>query len=832
MAVDKNSSLILEGLDPQQKAAVLQMDGPVLIVAGAGSGKTRVLTSRIAYTLEQGVDPSRILALTFTKKAAGEMKERIAGMVGKYKATKLWMGTFHSVFIRFLREYASSLGYPSSFTIYDTSDSQSAIKRIVKEMQLDDKTYKPKDVLSRISNAKNNLVTVQAYKSNPSALQNDAHSKKPRIADIYEAYQNALKAAGVMDFDDILMNMNLLLHSNKEALEDIRKRFDYILVDEYQDTNFAQFRIIQQLGAVHKNVCVVGDDSQSIYAFRGAKIENILNFRKFFPEAKVFRLERNYRSTRTIVNAANSLIEKNEGRIPKKCFSEGDEGEKIHLIQGFTELEEARLVAASIVSRMQKDHAQYQDFAILYRTNAQSRALEEELRKYNLPYVIFSGNSFFDRVEVKDMMAYFKLAVNPSDDESFRRVVNKPARGIGDTTVAALSAAAKAHGVPLIKAIYLDDLEASGLRKAAILKLKTFSDLILEANSMTRTKNAMEVAKKLQLGSGLYHFFKDDLSVESQSRAGNIEELINSVGQFIEDRNNDYLEELAAEEGIDDTSAVDPGVFPMVSLGDYLENISLLSSVDAAEGDDLTNRVTLMTVHSAKGLEYPYVYVTGLEENLFPSMSMASTANDLEEERRLFYVAITRAKVAVDLCFANSRMRNGSHESNSPSRFIREIDPRYIANPLRKGPSYDDDGDDEGYASGGSGRWGQWRAGGGNSSQSKSSWGEKARSGGWQSSSAPQRSSSPSKVGVSSVPKISQSQRVAKTPPPADPNFIPVPISMLREGQRIEHNRFGLGTIISMEGNATDRKAKINFDLHGEKTLLLQYAKIRFPKEK
>ena len=829
MGIDNKGSIILEGLDSQQRAAVMQVDGPVLIVAGAGSGKTRVLTSRIAYTLEKGADPSRILALTFTKKAAGEMKERIAGMVGKYKATRLWMGTFHSVFIRFLREYADYMGYPSSFTIYDTSDSQTAIKRIVKEMGLDDKTYKPKDVLSRISNAKNNLVTVQAYKANPAAAQNDAHAKKPRIGDIYEAYQNTLKAAGVMDFDDILMNMNLLLHFNKKALEDIKSRFDYILVDEYQDTNFAQFRIIQQLASGHRNICVVGDDSQSIYAFRGAKIENILNFRKVFPEAKTFRLERNYRSTRTIVSAANSLIEKNEGRIPKNCFSEGDTGEKIHIIQGYTELEEARLVAASIVSRMQKDHAQYQDFAILYRTNAQSRALEEELRKYNLPYIIFSGNSFFDRVEVKDMMAYLKLAVNPSDDESFRRVVNKPARGIGDTTVAALDAAAKAHGVTMLKAIYLDDLEASGLRKAAILKLKSFADVILKANAMTVEKSAMEVAKYLELESGLYHSFKDDNSLDSQSRAANIEELINSVGQFIEDRNNDYREQLAAEEGIDDTSVLGDDTLPVVTLGEYLENISLLSSVDVSDGEESMNKVTMMTVHSAKGLEYPYVYVTGMEENLFPSMSMTSTANDLEEERRLFYVAITRAKVAVNLCFANSRMRNGNHESNSPSRFLREIDPQYIDNPLARGGRSDEEDSMSGSFSGG-GRWGQWRQGGDNHSAAKSSWGEKARSGGWQRPSVGERSSQPRSI-PSQQPKPVQVPRPTKTPPPADPNFVAVPISLLKEGQRIEHNRFGLGTILSLEGNAADRKAKISFDEYGEKTLLLQYAKIRFPKE-
>ena len=816
--MDNNNkgNLILEGLDPQQKAAVLQMDGPVLIVAGAGSGKTRVLTSRIAYTLDQGADPSRILALTFTKKAAGEMKERIASMVGKYKARHLWMGTFHSVFIRFLREYASSIGYPSSFTVSDTSDSQMAVKRIIKEMGLDDKTYKPKDVLTRISNAKNNLVTVEAYKSNPAAMESDRRAKKPMIGEIYGRYQEALKAAGVMDFDDILMNMNLLLYYNREALESIKSRFDYILVDEYQDTNFAQFRIIQLLGEGHKNVCVVGDDSQSIYAFRGAKIENILNFRKVFPGAKIFRLERNYRSTKNIVGAANSLIEKNEGRIPKNCFSDGEPGEKIHILQGYTELEEARLVAASIVSRMQKDHAQYQDFAILYRTNAQSRALEEELRRYNLPYVIYSGNSFFDRVEVKDMMAYFKLAVNPSDDESFRRAVNKPARGIGDTTVAALAVAAAGHGVPLFEAVYLEDLEESGLRKAAILKLRSFTDMIKKANSICGSSDALTVAKQLQFESGLYRFFKDDNSLESQARAANIEELITSVGHFVEGRHNDYLEDLAADQEVDDTSVIDEDSLPLVTLGDYLENVSLLTTVDSTDDEEASNKVTLMTVHSAKGLEFPYVYVTGLEENLFPSMNMLSSANELEEERRLFYVALTRAKVAVNLCLANTRMRNGMYDSNPPSRFIREIDPSFLENPLSKwaGRSRDDD-DDSGRTPG---RWAQQQP----AARPKSSWGERDRFSG-----RPSPVQSPARRPVSSpAPRPS-------TPPPAvDKDFMPVPISTLAVGQRVEHNRFGLGTIISMEGNANDRKAKIRFDEYGEKTLLLQYAKIRFPKEK
>ena len=479
--MENNVSSILEGLNPEQRKAVECVEGPVLIVAGAGSGKTRVLTCRIANILAQGCEPSRILALTFTKKAAGEMKERIAMMVGERKAKYLQMGTFHAVFVRFLREYAEYLGYPAAFTIYDTSDSISAVKRCLKNMNLDDKVYKPKTVLSRISAAKNDLWTVAAYRKNLEFSKRDSQSKMPRMADVYEAYQTLMKQSGVMDFDDILMNMNILLKHNPEALASIAGRFDYLLVDEYQDTNYSQYLILKALSSVHRNICVVGDDSQSIYAFRGARIQNILNFSKDYPEYKLFKLERNYRSTQTIVNAANSVIAKNEGRIPKVCFSADEEGQRIRLINAYTDKEEALLVVSSIISKMSSEHCQYQDFAILYRTNSQSKALEEALRKRNIPYRIFSGNSFFDRQEIKDMMAYLKLAVNVNDDESFRRIVNTPARGIGDTSVEALTAAAKAHQMPLLKAIDLPDLEDFGLRAAAITKLKAFQAMIAKA---------------------------------------------------------------------------------------------------------------------------------------------------------------------------------------------------------------------------------------------------------------------------------------------------------------------------------------------------------------
>ena len=647
-------SEILSELNEEQLKAVKCVEGPVLIVAGAGSGKTRVLTSRIAYLIQQGVPPERILALTFTKKAAGEMKERIGLMVGDRLARRIWMGTFHSIFIRFLRDYAGFLGFPATFTIYDTTDSVSAVKTCIRNLNLDDKLYKPKEVLSRISKAKHDLVTPTPYmKGAGGYMQEDVLHKKPEIYRIYQAYCQLCKQSGVMDFDDILLYTNILLRDNPDALADIAGRFDHILVDEYQDTNSAQYIILRKLASGHRNICVVGDDSQSIYGFRGAQIRNILNFQQDFQGAHLFRLERNYRSTQTIVNAANTLIARNEGRIPKECVSMGERGELIHMVRSFTEQEEASLTASSILERIRKDGAQYQDFAVLYRTNAQSRALEEQLRRRNIPYMIYSGNSFFERAEVKDLMAYFKLAVNPSDDESFKRVVNKPARGIGNTSLNALMEEARAAGVPLFTA-------ASASTNA---KFAAFCALILKARE--NLSDAYDAAMSLAQESGLYLFYKSDTSVEGQSRFANVEELLNSVKLFVEE-----AEEAEASDEAPSASSAHK------TLGDYLENVSLLSNVDVSD-EDSANKVALMTVHTAKGLEFPYVYVAGMEENLFPSGGWLLTPQDLEEERRLFYVAITRAKRVVTLSFAQTRMRNGKHESNSPSRFLREIAPQY-----------------------------------------------------------------------------------------------------------------------------------------------------------
>ena len=804
-------SAVYEGLNAEQRKAVSDIDGPALIVAGAGSGKTRVLTSRIACILARGGDPSRVMALTFTKKAASEMKERIAGMVGGKVAWKLCMGTFHSVFIRFLREYAAFLGYPSSFTIYDTSDSTSAIKACVKELGLDDKVYKPRDVLSRISLAKNNLVTAEAYRNNKQAVERDIASRRPRLCDIFSLYESRCHASGVMDFDDILLNMNILLRDNPEALESISSRFDYFLVDEYQDTNFAQYVILKKLSRKTRNICVVGDDSQSIYAFRGAKIENILNFKKDYPDCSLYRLERNYRSTANIVEAANSLIAKNEGRIPKNCVSVAGAGDKLRLINCFTEQEEALMICSEIISRTRSDHARYQDFAILYRTNSQSRALEEALRKRNLPYVIFSGNSFFERSEVKDMMAYLKLVVNVNDDEAFKRVVNMPARGIGDTSLNALAAMARAKGTSMFKAAYSTGFADFGLKAPAVARMRAFCDMIGGFAAKVRDTDARELASAVADASGLYAHFKSDSSIEGQSRASNVEELINSAARFVEERRDEYLQGLIADGAIEDESEVE---YPVVTLGDFLENISLLSNVDMESEEDTMNRIALMTVHSAKGLEFPYVFISGLEENLFPSGGMLTSLADIEEERRLMYVGMTRAKKALYLSFAGTRMRNGKRESNSPSRFIREIDSSFIANPLREEVSFaDDDEDDFGFRR-------PFRGFG---------------SGGVRHFPSPQRVipspkkdiPSPKKT-LSPAPLTRDALRNRPLPPKIpDSEFIPVPMTELREGQRVEHNRFGFGKIIQITGRVPDLKAKIVFDDYGEKILLLKYAKIR-----
>ncbi len=820
----ESSNRILEGLNSEQKAAVSCVDGPVLIVAGAGSGKTRVLTSRIAYILaEKECDPASILALTFTKKAASEMKERIALMVGEKKARRLYMGTFHSVFIRFLREFSESLGYPSTFTIYDTSDSVSAIKTCLKELQLDEKVYKPKDVLSRISMAKNNLVTAESYRRNPTVLQNDASAKKPRICDIYQLYAQKCKQAGVMDFDDILLNMNILLRDNPAALESIAGRFKYIMVDEYQDTNFSQYLILKKLSQFHKNLCVVGDDSQSIYAFRGAKIENILNFKKDYPDHHIFRLEQNYRSTKTIVDAANSLIARNSARIPKECYSMGEAGEKIRLIQAYNEAEEAKLVADSIKNRIYVDSAPYQDFAILYRTLNQSRVFEQYLREKNIPYKVVSGLPFLERSEVKDALSYLKLLANTNDNEAFKRAILL-VPGIGGTTVESLVSVAGTLNITYWEALNRDDLEQYGIKSAALKKLISFRDSIKGFEKQAKIDDCFTVAREIIVKFELLSRYKMQNDIENQGRASNVEELMNWIGVVTEELKCSRMEEMYASGEISEGVELTMDDVPNVTIGDFLENAALLS---AADSDDDDNKVSLMTIHASKGLEFPYVYVVGMEENIFPSGGWMATETEIEEERRLFYVAMTRAKKNLELSFATTRFRNGKHESNSPSRFIREVDSQYISNPLTKEDMEDSPKETFGgwgtrslsgqprYARNDYGRSGAVRT----EKPALSSYGAS------RPSPSPVKRSEQASVRNAGPMPVRRPQPVA--PRVADADFVPTPVLQLRAGQRIEHNRFGFGKILDISGNPADLKAKIAFDDHGEKILILKYAKIR-----
>ncbi|MBO4571617.1 MAG: UvrD-helicase domain-containing protein [Bacteroidales bacterium] len=781
---------ILEGLNSAQDEAVRNIDGPSLIVAGAGSGKTRVLTCKIAYMIEKGVRPSQILALTFTKKAAGEMKERIAALVGDGLARWIWMGTFHSIFIRFLREYADRLGYPAQFTIYDQSDSRAMVKKCIAELQLDDKIYKPNDIQNRISLAKNNLRTPVGYRNDPVIAEEDRACRKPRTADIYDLYQRRCKEAGAMDFDDLLLNTNILFRDHPDALEKISERFTHILVDEYQDTNYAQYLILSKLAKKHRNISVVGDDSQSIYSFRGARIENILRFQKDYPEAKVFRLEQNYRSTQNIVNAANSLISKNEHRLKKECFSKGPVGEKVKVIKAFTDQEEAYLTASSIIERIYSDKADYSSFAILYRTNAQSRSFEESLRRKNLPYRIYGGHSFFDREEIKDMLAYFKLVVNPQDDISFNRIVNRPARGLGDTSLGHLAEAARAAQVPMFEAINLPvaNLLAAGLKEGAIRKLREFSALLSPLMEKSGTTEAFTLAANISNVSGYVAALRGDTSPEGMSRLENVEELFNGIKEYAEEE-----AEMRRELGDD---AEGEGM-EIVTLGDYLENIYLLSEAekdDLTDESDSTNRITLMTVHAAKGLEFPYVYVTGMEENLFPTLGLASSATEIEEERRLFYVALTRAQKVVTVSFARSRKKWGRDESNPVSRFVREIDPRYLDKPI----------DDES------------PVGGRSSAYSERDFRTDRNTGGYFER---------AKAAVRPQPAKPTFSKPLNNAPRAD--FKPDPISELEAGQRVEHDRFGFGTILHFEDDGPNKKAVVQFDEGGKKTLLLKFAKLR-----
>ena len=781
----------IKELNESQCAAVTYNDGPSLVIAGAGSGKTRVLTYKIAYLLENGYNPWNILALTFTNKAAREMKERIARQVGAERARYLWMGTFHSIFSRILRAEAQYIGFTSQFTIYDTADSKSLLRSIIKEMGLDEKTYKPGTVQARISNAKNHLVTPTGYAANKEAYEGDMAVKMPAIRDIYTRYWERCRQAGAMDFDDLLVYTYILFRDYPEVLARYQDQFRYILVDEYQDTNYAQHSIVLQLTKENQHVCVVGDDAQSIYSFRGADIDNILYFTKTYPNTKVFKLEQNYRSTQTIVCAANSLIEKNERQIRKAVFSEKEKGEAIGVFQAYSDVEEGDIVANKVAELRREYHYGYADFAILYRTNAQSRIFEEALRKRSMPYKIYGGLSFYQRKEIKDVIAYFRLVVNPNDEEAFKRIINYPARGIGDTTVGKIISAATDHGVSLWSTLCEPLTYGLNINKGTHTKLQGFRALIEGFITGQADKNAYEIGVDIIRQSGIMNDVCQDTSPENLSRKENIEELVNGMNDFCA---------LRQEEGN-----------PNISLTDFLSEIALLTDQDSDKADD-GEKITLMTVHSAKGLEFKNVFVVGLEENLFPSGMVGDSPRALEEERRLFYVAITRAEEHCYLSFAKTRFRYGKMEFGSPSRFLRDIDFHYLKMPLEAGISRSVDE--------GAGRFRREIEGGFTRSASPS------RTTPFGSASSERKERPKAQIIAPSVPRNLKKVSTVSGGSQAMSSG-PVSVAGLQAGQRIEHERFGLGEVMKVEGTGDNAKATIHFKNAGEKQLLLRFARFK-----
>ena len=760
---------ILSKLNDNQRNAVLYNEGPSLVIAGAGSGKTRVLTYKIAYLLKSGISPYNILALTFTNKAAREMKSRIAQIGGEDIAKRLWMGTFHSVFSRILRRESERVGFSSNFTIYDSQDSKNLIKAIIREKELDDKTYKPGVVQARISKAKNALITPDKYESDRELIADDTHNKKPRMHELYSAYWNRCKTADVMDFDDLLLYTYLLFQNNPDIIERYRNQFRFILVDEYQDTNPVQHEIVKQLVADHHRICVVGDDAQSIYSFRGANIGNILNFRTTYPEAKLFKLEQNYRSTQTIVNAANSLIRKNKEQIPKTVFSENDLGDIIQVIAAYSDYEEGYNVASRIAEMRMIRKYEYKDFAILYRTNAQSRIFEEALRKINIPYKIYGGLSFYQRKEVKDVIAYLRLIANPNDEEAFKRVINYPARGIGDTSLRKIAVAAGLHNVSLWQ-VANNPLEYNlNVNGGTVKKLNGFTELINEFIKMNLSENVYEIGHQIVKRTGMITELYTDKTPEGLSRVQNIEELINSLYEFVS---------LRAEEGIEN-----------VSVSDFLAEVSLLTDQDTDNGEE-TSRVTMMTIHAAKGLEFKNVFVVGLEEDLFPSEMCKFNPKEIEEERRLFYVAITRAEENAVLTYAKSRFHNGQSRMNSPSRFIKDIDKQYLRLPSdlaferldSKTPSFE----------------------------------SMNRYGGKQYQNKPQTQPQPN--------LYINPRKLSKIESEKSPSSIQT-IGNLSVGNTIQHERFGKGKVTELSGSEDNAKATVEFESFGKKQLLLKFAK-------
>ena len=777
----------IEELNEGQRNAVLYNDGPSLVIAGAGSGKTRVLTYKIAYLLENGYQPWNILALTFTNKAAREMKERIARQVGPERARHLWMGTFHSMFLRILHVEAGHIGFTSQFTIYDTADSKSLIRSIIKEMGLDEKVYKPGMVQARISNAKNHLVSPAGYANNKEAYEGDRAAKVPALRDIYQRYWERCRQADAMDFDDLLFYTFLLFRDHPEVLARYQDQFRYILVDEYQDTNFAQHSIVLQLAKNHQHVCVVGDDAQSIYSFRGADIDNILYFTKVYPDTKVFKLEQNYRSTQTIVRAANSLIEKNQWQIRKEVFSEKEKGEAIGVYQAYSDVEEGDIVVNKIAELRREKRYAYSDFAILYRTNAQSRIFEEAMRKRSMPYRIYGGLSFYQRKEIKDVIAYFRLIVNPNDEEAFKRIINYPARGIGDTTVGKIIAAATGHNVSLWTVLCEPLAYGLNFNKGTVGKLQAFRELISAFITDAAEKNAYEIGADIIRQSGIINDVCQDSSPENLSRKENIEELVNGMSDFCAQRQ---------EEGN-----------PNVLLGDFLSEVSLLTDQDSdKDGDD--EKITLMTVHSAKGLEFKNVFVVGMEENLFPSGMVGDSPRALEEERRLFYVAITRAEEHCFLSYAKTRFRYGKMEFGSPSRFLKDIDIRFLRLPQDAGMFRRVEEEAAAFRRENARGFAPDR--------------EDAPYGGKERVSVRPKQQIIAPTVPRNLKRVAPSANTASTSPSAGASA-----NRVQQGQLIEHERFGLGEVLKVEGEGDNAKATIRFKNVGDKQLLLRFARFK-----
>lgn len=765
----------IEQLNEAQREAVLQKDGPMIVIAGAGSGKTRVLTFRIAYLMSQGVDSFNILALTFTNKAAREMKHRITQIVGP-EAKNLWMGTFHSVFAKILRFEGDKLGYPSNFTIYDSNDSQQLIRTIIKEKNLDKDIYKYKQIQSRISSFKNSLITVKAYLQNPELQEADAMAKRPRMGEIYQEYVDRCFKSGAMDFDDLLLRTNELLTRFPDVLAKYQQKFKYILVDEYQDTNHSQYLIVRALSDRFQNICVVGDDAQSIYAFRGANINNILNFQKDYDDVKSYRLEQNYRSTKNIVEAANSIIEKNKTKLDKVVWTQNTDGSKIHVNRLVNDAEEGRFVASSVTEKRMQEGAKNGDFAVLYRTNAQSRAIEDALRRKDIPYRIYGGLSFYQRKEIKDVLAYLRLIINPKDEESLKRVINYPSRGIGQTTIDKLTLAANHYKRTIFEII--ENIEKLDLKinRGTQTKLTNFVNMIKSFQIQNENLNALEITEIVSKKTGLLQEFKKDGTPEGVARIENIEELLNGVSDFVEGQ-----KELVDAKG---------------SLSEFMEDVALATDLDKETSDE--DRVALMTIHLAKGLEFPYVYIVGLEEDLFPSAMSMNTRSELEEERRLFYVALTRAEKEAYLTYVLSRYRWGKLIDAEPSRFIEEIDDQYLDYMIPK--------DDYRYKS----------------LIDKDIFDEVDKSKLRQTK--PTNGTPP----PSHKPTEQQLRRLRKVKPEGEelPTKKAKPIQ-LDEGQIVEHTRFGKGEVLKVEGAGMDKKAAIKFENGGVKNLILKFAKLK-----